>query len=198
MVNLKQRLEDGYIHVRTIIEVLGSPKEHVEETIHEYVKKIKDDEGYEVIESFFSETEKKDEMWLVYVELEFVTKNITNVVGFCFDYMPSSIEILAPSELKFKEREFAGLLNDLQAKLHNLDMAVKETKLENNFLKSNVHGLVLNLITIILHKASLTLDDISTFSGINKDELDHFLNQLIAQKRIKKEGEKYIWLEKNA
>ena len=49
--------------------------------------------------------------------------------------MPSSIEILGPSELKIDNLSMNGLLNDLIARLHRYDMFLKNLHAENIVLK---------------------------------------------------------------
>ena len=47
MAEMEQITEDG-VKARTIIEVLGKPKEHVETAIRGYIDKIKKDRGLEI------------------------------------------------------------------------------------------------------------------------------------------------------
>ena len=39
--------------------------------------------------------------------------------------MPSSLEILEPKGLRLETNQFAGLINDLLARLHQIDMVLK-------------------------------------------------------------------------
>ncbi len=107
-MNETERLEKGQIHFRTIVEVVGRPKEHVEETIRGHVEKIKKDESLEIINQDFADVKKEEDkenqegLWLTFVELELWIKNLPSLIGFCFDYMPSSVEIIEPKQLTFK------------------------------------------------------------------------------------------------
>ena len=38
---IRQKISEGYIHIRAIIEVLGKPKDYVEKSLTEYLEKIK-------------------------------------------------------------------------------------------------------------------------------------------------------------
>ena len=40
-MDVKEKLDEGYIQSRVVVEVIGKPKEHVEKTMQEYVDKIK-------------------------------------------------------------------------------------------------------------------------------------------------------------
>src|SRR3989344_60198 len=101
MANIKERLNQGHVHSRVIVEVVGKPKEHVEDTIKNYVEKLKTNPDFEIITHNISEAnEIKDEknpgLWGTFAEIEMITETFSNMVGFCFDYMPSSVEILSP------------------------------------------------------------------------------------------------------
>src|SRR3989338_2726967 len=91
------------IRCRAILEVLGKPKEHVEKTIKLLVEKVKEDPEISVLNERYSEiTPQEKTMFSIYVELEMVVKGITTLTGFCFDFMPSSLEIEKPEQLILK------------------------------------------------------------------------------------------------
>jgi len=68
-----------------------------------------------------------------------IIKGIPKLIGFCFDYMPSSIEISKPDEFVMKKSTVENLMNDLQARLHDVDMIIKKQKNENDFLRKNLN-----------------------------------------------------------
>jgi len=179
--------EKDHIRLRCIIEVLGKPKEHVEKTIKQYIEKIKEDPDLVVLKEDLAETKKQGEtMWSSFVELEMVIKGITKLVGFCFDYMPSSIDIIKPEEITFKSTSLAELINDLQARLHNLDMHLKKSNAENIFLRKNLNMSLKNVITVILAvKGKLDILSLSKLAGIEEKELKKFLDKLIEDNTIK-------------
>ena len=183
--------EKQHIRCKTIIEVLGKPKEHVEKTIKEYIEQIKKDSDLIILKEHFADAKQQEEMWSIFAELEMVVKGIPKLIGFCFDYMPSSIEVLKPDELILNSRETADFLNDLQARLHSMDMLVKQLKNENNFLKRNMHNVFKNIILVALAQAKLKKEHLSKITGIVEKELEIYLNKLIEEKVIKKEGELY-------
>ena len=183
--------EKQHIRCRTIIEVLGKPKEHVEKTIKDYVEKIKQDPTLIILKTEFANTKQQDKLWSTFVELEMVVKGIPKLIGFCFDYMPSSLEIIKPDELTLNNRVIADFLNDLQARLHSMDMMIKQLKNENLFLRRNMNNLLKNIILVTLAKAKLNKEQLSTITGIDQKELEIFLNKLVDEKIIKKEDSFY-------
>ena len=183
------------IHFRTVIEVMGKPREHIEKSINTYVENLKKNKEYEVISEEFAEIKKDDEqeMWTTFVELEVKTAKILNLSAFCFDYMPALIEVLSPKELHLRDVELSTFLNDLQAKLHQVDMVAKQVKAENDFLKKNMGGLLKNYVTVLLRGRGLTSEQLSQLMGMHKDKLEDFLDQLIDEGKIDlKEGVYYL------
>ncbi|MFH0868204.1 MAG: hypothetical protein V1831_02740 [Candidatus Woesearchaeota archaeon] len=183
--------EEMHIRCKIIIEVLGKPKEHVEKTLKMYIDHIKNDSDLIVLKSEFSEAEEKEKLWAAFAELEMVIKGIQKLIAFCFDYMPSSIEIIKPEEFSMKKSVIEDLLNDLQARLHTVDMIVKNQKNENEFLKKNMNVAVSNAILISLATGSLTKENLSKVTGIQDKELEIFLDSLVKKNKIYKENELY-------
>ena len=217
---------DAHIRCRTIIEVLGKPKEHVEDAIKQYVEHIKGDTELVVLNENYSETQEiektkvapleqreqnkidkrtdadmqvtegdsqKDNraasLWSKFVELELVVKGTSKLITFCFEYMPSSLEVLKPEHIILSNPEISNFLNDLQARLHNVDMIVKQSKAENDFLKHNLNVMLHNAVLICLKVSSLSLDQLSQITGVDKKELEAFTENLLKENKIKKEGE---------
>lgn len=183
--------EKTHIRCKIIIEILGKPKEHVEKTLRIYVDKIKDDSDLIVLKSEFADAQEKGDLWATFVELELIIKGIPKLIAFCFDYMPSSIEILKPEEFSMKRSTIEDLLNDLQARLHNVDMVVQQQKNENEFLKQNLNKSVSNAILISLAFGSHDKEKLSKVTGIPDKELKIFLDKLIKENKISKENELY-------
>jgi hypothetical protein len=197
-MNDSKRLEKGQVHFRTIIEVAGRPKEYVEETIKNYVKKIKKEEKTDIVKEEYSDVKKqedektKEEFWHKFVELELWSKNLPSLIDFCFDYMPSSIEVIGPKELHLREREISGLLNDLQGNLHRMNMMVKEISTANLHLKQNAHNLLWNMIAVLTFKQGKTLEQLSKITGFAPDNLQNFLDKLVKDEKLIKERDKYF------
>ena len=127
--------DNNKFRAKTIIEILGKPKEHVEETLKTYVKALEKDVKFKIISSEFADAEEQeqDELFSAFAELEIETNELEHLFGFCFDYMPASIDIIEPENLTILSHQLNTIVNDLQGKLHTLDMAVKQLKNENNF-----------------------------------------------------------------
>ena len=180
-----------HIRCRTIIEVLGKPKEYVQESLNKYIEHIKEDSELVILNEHYSDIEEKESLFTGFVELELVIKGTKKLIGFCFEYMPSSIDILKPEHFAMSDRELSNFLNDLQARLHNVDMVVKKQKSENDFLKKNMQAIIHNSILICLKVNSFTAEQLSKITGIHIKELEIFLGNLLKENKIKKEKEIY-------
>lgn len=191
MTESEKEGQHAHVRCRTIIEVLGKPKEHVENSIKQYTEHIKNDAELVVLNEEYSDTKAQDKLWSSFVELDLVIKGTKKLISFCFEYMPSSIEVVKPEHLVFTNAELSNFLNDLQARLHDVDMVVKKQKTENDFLKHNMGAILHNAILICLKLSSLSLEQLSSVTGVDKQELQVFIDKLMKENKIKKQGDIY-------
>ena len=189
MAEAEKQGEHAHIRCRAIIEVLGKPQEYVEKAIKEYIEHIKEDSELVVLNEEYSEAKEQGKLWSKFVELDIVIKGTSKLTSFCFEYMPSSIEVLKPEHLIMTNPELSNFLNDLQARLHNVDMIVKQSKTENDFLKQNLNAVIHNTILICLKVSELSLDQLSHITGVDKKELEIFVEKLLRENKIKKEND---------
>ena len=113
--------------VRTIIEIAGSPKEHIEEVMKKMMEKIRSE--INVISYNIFEAQPKNQMFFTFTEMEVNLENFESLVGFCLDYFPSSVEIMEDN-VDIKREELENVMNDLLAKLHEYDMILKNLRAE--------------------------------------------------------------------
>ena len=188
--------EKTHIRCKVIIEVLGKPKGHVEKALKMYVDKIKQDSDLIVLKEEFADAKEKEGLWATFTELEMVVKGIRKLIAFCFDYMPSSIQVLKPESYNLDRSLIEDFINDMQARLHDVDMIVKKQRNENEFLKKNMHTTIKNLILISLLYGSLDKENISKITGIKSEELKIFLDNMVKDSRIKEENGSYSLVKK--
>lgn len=128
-------------------EVLGTPQEHVEKTAQGLVDAFKQRKDFEIIKSYVSDAkeaklgDKQPEnikFFSVIIESEVGVENMEKLLGFCFDFMPSSIDVLEPSKLEIDARDVNAFVNDLMARLHKYDMFLKNLKAHASLLKKEL------------------------------------------------------------
>ncbi len=181
-----------FLRCRAILEILGKPKDHVEKTRDLLLGRLRDDPSLSILHEYGAPLSPKEKtLFATYVELEMVFKDLSSLIGFCFDYMPSSLDIEKPMAISFENHELSAILNDLQAKLHNVDMIAKTLRAERDVLKKNMHTMTLNTITILSKIGKSTLDELSKFSGVDKAQLEKFLEDRIKEGVIEKSGDRF-------
>ncbi len=170
---------------RFIIEIMGGPPEYIEKTLKEYISKLKNS-GLEVLKEDYAPAEKPEgaQLWSAFVELEAKFTNIEMLLNFCFDAMPSSVEIIEPEFLNVGAKELTDFLNDLQARLHQSDMIIKTLKAQQKILDKNAITILRNFIRALLLESAKTKEQLSALIGVKPEELKPFLDRLIEEKKI--------------
>ena len=187
--------EKPKIVCRVIIQMMGAPKKHIEDTIKLYVNKIKSEyKEIKIIKEYLSKAKKQedDKLYNVFAELEMEVNGIENLVWFCFDYMPASIEISEPEELIYSAKHFTDFINDFLAKLHRIDMSIKHLSAENKVLGKNGVALMKNIIMIQLKTGPKTPEALAKEAGVPLDHINKFLVVMEKEGKFKKKGKEYM------
>ena len=119
-------------------------------------------------------------------------KDVKQLFDFCFDSMPSSVEILSPAKFTLDTPELEDFLNDFQAKLHHTDMMLKNMQIQKQVLDHNALNMVHNFIKYVCKIKPYTLEQLSEVLGIGVDELKSFVDGLVEKGALKKEGQEFI------
>ncbi len=135
-------MERKEIKARVIIEVVGSPKEHVAETLNSLIDKIKEDKELNLEkQEIFEPNELPDlKLFSTFVEADIKFINIEKLIGFCFDFTPSSIEVIEPFNFIFDARFLNCIFNDIITKLHRYTMLIRNLDAEYTLLKREVES----------------------------------------------------------
>ena len=133
-------MEGKEIRARVIIEVVGLPKEHVSETLGKLIEKIKEDSELTLErQEIFEPVELQDmKLFSSFVEADIKFAGIDKLVGFCFDFTPSSVDILEPLSFIFDAKFMNCILNDFVTKLHRYTMLIRNLDAEYALLKKDI------------------------------------------------------------
>jgi len=133
-------MESKEIKARVIIEVVGSPKAHVEETLNKLIETIKSDSELVIEKKEVFEAVEVPELKLfsAFVEADIKFVNIEKLIGFCFDYTPTSIEVIEPMTFMLDARFLNCMLNDVVTKLHKYTMLIRNLDAEYAVLKKGL------------------------------------------------------------
>lgn len=179
------------ILVHTLLEVLGKPEAHVQKAIETFVTTLEKDERYTLTKKQIASTKAQEDtdLFSTFAELEFETTKMEHVTDFCFKFMPSSIEVLKPKSLVFSDSQLTHFLGDLQTRLHSVDMAAKQAKMEKDNLRQNVSSLLENYLRVLLGAKERDAKTLSTLTGVSQDHIEDFLDAMIDKEIVDlKEG----------
>jgi len=186
---IEDKLEKGYYRVRAVIEIIGTPKEHVKVTMVKFLEKI--EEKYSLIKKDVAKIKAHEDYFSTFAEVEFLAKKLEDITAFCFDYMPSSIEILNPERVSFSAQEASAIMNDFQGRLHHADSILKQVQAQSKATRKNLGIILKNFILNTLFNRKLAIKEISKVSGISEEDLENVLEELVKEKILAKEGSLY-------
>jgi hypothetical protein len=123
-----------WIKAILVIEVLGRPAEHVSEVLRMIGEKLENEKGVSVKNKKFFPPKQIESLFSSFVEVELEIESFHRLLEICFEYLPSSIEIIEPTELSMKLQDANAILNYLAAKLHNYESLLKILATEREVL----------------------------------------------------------------
>lgn len=125
------------IVANTIIEIAGAPLEHVEKTMEKVIDLVSSDKNMKIIKKETSKPKENEfdhpikqgekvKVWSTFTEFEIEFKSFDALTNFCFEFMPSSIDIIEPVQLKIGAEEVNLTLNDILGRLHHQAKIIME------------------------------------------------------------------------
>ncbi len=129
-----------------IIELMGRPAEYAKESLERHAGKLKKERGVEVFSISVSEPKKieeaESEIYTCFAEVELEAENFAKLFDLVFDFMPSSIEILEPENLRLNINEATNFINALAGRLHRYDEIAKIAQIKNQQLAGKLKELM--------------------------------------------------------
>ncbi len=112
------------IKVRIYLELMGWPKEALNENLKKIVGQVKD--KWNIYKEDYSEPEKVgDKMFSSYVEFESEVPDINQLFSFVLNYGPTVVEILEPNEVYVSGSDMQDIMADISSKVNMLDRNLK-------------------------------------------------------------------------
>jgi hypothetical protein len=188
---LQKKIKNGAVLAQVTFELIGNPKEYVENAVKSYVNNIRNDSQIKIISEEFGEAEQLEGgLWSTYADTEMLFDDLDKLNWLCINFMPASIEIIAPEELRFSDKDLTNWFNDLLSKLHEISASVRQTTTQDQLVVKTMNALIQNAIILTsehYHKP----EEISHKTGIAKEQLQPFFDALIKQGKLEKKGESY-------
>ncbi len=132
------------IKAMLVIEILGKPADYVEQTLHGLIDKLGTEKNVEILNKKFYEPKPTETLFVAFSEVEIAVPSFFRLLEICFLYMPSSIEVTEPEDLRFNLSDANLLVNGLATRLHQYDAIAKKITFENNILKNQLQQLTSN------------------------------------------------------
>jgi hypothetical protein len=188
---LKAKVEEGWIHINVLYEIVGNPKDHVQKAMELFLDNISKDPHILTTKEEIDDTiELENGIFSVAGEVEYLVFGLDKLTWLAFNFMPASIEVKAPAQLTFKDKDFSGWMNDLLAKLHEVNAVHTALVGEKDGLVRNLNAAIKNSILLALHEPRLEAD-LAKKVGLSKEQLALFLDAMVQEKKIAKDGAKY-------
>jgi hypothetical protein len=191
---IKEKKERGYYLARSIIEIMGKPKEHIELSLKQYVAKISQDARYNLIQykqEPATNVPDSKEMFTAFAEIEFLAKDLETLMNFVIDYMPASLEVLEPAKVVVDAPFPSNMLTELVGRLHLIDMEYKKSNAQKDFLAKSLGIMIQNSILILLNLGPRSTEGIAQVIGVEIEQTKVFLQRLVAEEKIIEEKGMY-------
>lgn len=125
-----------------IFEMLGRPAEHVKSALGQFIDKISEEKGVEIIDKKINEPKRveqaKQELFTTFSEIEFEFQDLPTFLKIIFLYMPSHVEVTEPSKMELENYDFNSLMNEIIRRLHQYDEIAKKMVIERNILQKQL------------------------------------------------------------
>ena len=190
---IKEKIEDGWVHVNIIFEMVGSPKEHIEKSMDAFLANIAGDDQITMLSEDREETievEDSKGLFSAAAEVEYLVYGIDKLTYIAFNFMPASIEIKAPKEMTFRDKDLTGWFGDMLAKLHEVNSVHAAVKGENKQLILTTNTLIRNNILLAL-EGEMTAKEIAGKVGMKEEHLLPFLEAMVKELRLEHKGKKF-------
>ena len=138
-------LENKEITVALIFDIIGTPPEHLKETLNLLIDEINKEKGVKVSSRKVNEPvlmkDQKD-FYTTFAEAEITAEEISQVVSIMFKYMPANVEIISPERISLSNNKFSEILSEITRRLHSYDEVVRMTQIEKNILEKNLREIL--------------------------------------------------------
>ncbi|RLE42540.1 hypothetical protein DRJ16_04710, partial [Candidatus Woesearchaeota archaeon] len=100
------------LRARTIIELVGKPKDFVERAFEKMRELIKQHPGLELISEDIEPVKEKPgtkDIFGGFMEVEAKFSSLQSLIAFCFEFTPTSVEIIEPEQITIKNNELTAI-----------------------------------------------------------------------------------------
>ncbi|MBI2628505.1 hypothetical protein HYW74_00285 [Candidatus Pacearchaeota archaeon] len=148
-------MDNPKIKTSFIIEMMGRPAEHLDETLNKLVEEISSVKGVSNInkiihppklieekeikdEKIKNKIDVKKELYTSFAEIEADFDGLESMFTVVFNYMPSHFEIISPEEFKLRNSDFAGIIAAVIIRLHRYDEIAKKMSMDRIMIENKL------------------------------------------------------------
>jgi hypothetical protein len=160
-------LERPKIHASFIVEMMGKPPEHLDETLKRLVDKIGTDKGVKIVDKRFFDPKKVEQkagekeageklkekvddkriqvlhdIFTCFAEIDAEFDNMESLIMTAFTYMPSNIQVTYPENFVMKNNDIDSILTTIVLKLHKYDDLAKKFTIERALLENKLREMM--------------------------------------------------------
>lgn len=124
-IDIKERIENGWIYSRVWFDVLAITKEAAEESLKNHIEKLKKLDGCLIIKEKYEETIEQEKplknvekAYSKAAEIEILTKDLETLLQVVIFFAPSAIEVIEPIEYKIKANTIQVVMNTVADLIH--------------------------------------------------------------------------------
>jgi hypothetical protein len=189
---IKQFLDQGYLQVNIIFEIVGNPEDYVSNAIRLVMKKVEESKSIKIISQEIAETIDVGEgLFGTNCEAQLLVKDLFSLSILVFTFIPSSLEIIEPKKLTLKDKELSDLFADIITQLHNTNTKMIQTNSTNMAMLKNINALMRNTVLASLEHEDKTGAQLAKSVGVKTEDVDPLLKAMITEKTIEQKGNKY-------
>ena len=162
-------LDKPKIEASFIVEMMGKPKEHLEETLARLVEKLGSEKGVKIIDKTLHEARKfevkksdeekeaeaklkenvdsekvqvLEDIYTTFAEIDAEFDDLNSLWFIAFNYMPSNIEVTKPENFVLRNSDIDFILSGIILRLHKYDEVAKQLSIEKSLLENKVKELM--------------------------------------------------------
>lgn len=129
------------LQVNIVIEIMGRPKEHLQEALQSLFTRMASEKGIKILEKEIHEPiEVKDSnLFTAFMELTLELDSFPLLTAIVFTYMPSHIELIKPERITLSNYDLNDMSNAIIQRLHHYDSVAKQMLAEKEILMKKLY-----------------------------------------------------------
>jgi hypothetical protein len=130
--------ENKEITAAFIFDIIGTPAEHLTESLNLLIDEINKEKGIKVSSRKVNPPilmKNETDFYTTFAEVEITAEQISQIVFLMFKFMPANVEIISPEHISITNNNFSEILTEITRRLHSYDEVVRIMQVEKNILE---------------------------------------------------------------